>query len=127
MSTEDVQALIKNIESAIKEDQINIEKEQNSQPNPLIQMKNYFQRKYPTESEDQIMLRTLEYMKQQFCSTFSTKTNKDDSMSTSSQGSFDTNLAGESQPDDEPIPKDFFDAMIYTVGSKGQKDKGPMK
>jgi hypothetical protein len=85
-------------------------------------MKNYFQRKYPSETENQIMLRTMEYMKQQFCSTFST-TQKDDTMSTSSQGSFDSNLAGESQPDYEPTTEDIFDAMIYTIGSKGQKDR----
>jgi tRNA C32,U32 (ribose-2'-O)-methylase TrmJ len=66
MSTEDIQTIIKNVESVIQEDQSNKDKEQSSQPNPYIQMKNYFQRKYPTETEDQIMLRTLEHMKQQF-------------------------------------------------------------
>ena len=43
MSTEDVQTLIKNVESVIQEDQINKDKEQSSQPNPYIQMKNFIQ------------------------------------------------------------------------------------
>jgi hypothetical protein len=131
MNTEDVQTLIKNVENTIKEDQINKDKEQSSQPNPLAQMKSYFQRKYPNETENQIMLRTMEYMKQQFCSTFSTtQIPKDDTMSTSSQGSFKSNLAGESQPDYELNPEDIediFETMIQTVDSKGQKDKGHIK
>ncbi|MCI14684.1 hypothetical protein A2U01_0035816, partial [Trifolium medium] len=53
-------------------------------------------------------------MKNQFFSTFPSKISKDDTMSTSSQGSMASNmfegLAGESQPD-EPVLEDFWDAM----------------
>ncbi|MCH87360.1 hypothetical protein A2U01_0008228 [Trifolium medium] len=64
-------------------------------------------------------------MKKQFFSTFASKVNKEDTMSTSSQGSMASNmfegLAGESQPDEsEPILEDFWDAMIQNVTQKGK-------
>ncbi|MCI79176.1 hypothetical protein A2U01_0100447, partial [Trifolium medium] len=52
-------------------------------------------------------------MKNQFFSTFPPK---DDTMSSSSQGSVGSNmfdgLAGESQPEDSPILEDYWDALI---------------
>ncbi|MCI70002.1 hypothetical protein A2U01_0091265, partial [Trifolium medium] len=52
-------------------------------------------------------------MKNQFFSTFPPK---DDTMSSSSQGSVGSNmfdgLAGESQPDDTPVLEDYWDALI---------------
>ncbi|MCI56086.1 hypothetical protein A2U01_0077337, partial [Trifolium medium] len=73
--------------------------------------------------EDEIMIKVLDHMKNQFFSTFPTKMNKDDTMSTSSQGSMGSNmsegLAGESQPD-EPVLEDFWDAMIQSMTKKGK-------
>ncbi|MCI28447.1 hypothetical protein A2U01_0049648, partial [Trifolium medium] len=62
------------------------------------------------------MIRVLDHMKNQFFSTFPSKMSKDDTMSSSSQGSMGSNmfegLAGESQPDDsEPFLEDYWDAM----------------
>ncbi|MCI18663.1 hypothetical protein A2U01_0039818, partial [Trifolium medium] len=61
-------------------------------------------------------------MKTQFFSTFPTKDNKNDTMSSSSQGSMGSNmfegLAGESQPDDNPDLEDYWDAMIGVVTNK---------
>ncbi|MCI16139.1 hypothetical protein A2U01_0037280, partial [Trifolium medium] len=55
---------------------------------------------------------------------FPSKTSRDDTMSTSSQGSMGSNmfegLAGESQPTEEPDLADFWDAMIQNVTSKGK-------
>ncbi|MCH84582.1 hypothetical protein A2U01_0005414, partial [Trifolium medium] len=55
-------------------------------------------------------------MKNQFFSTFP---GKDDTMSSSSQGSIGSNmfegLAGESQPDDSPVLEDYWDALIQSV------------
>ncbi|MCI35717.1 hypothetical protein A2U01_0056938 [Trifolium medium] len=63
-------------------------------------------------------------MKNQFFSTFPSKGSKDDTMSSSSQGSMGSNmfegLAGESQPDDEPVLEDFWDAMIQSMTKKGK-------
>ncbi|MCI52869.1 hypothetical protein A2U01_0074115 [Trifolium medium] len=62
-------------------------------------------------------------MKNQFFSTFPSRKDKDDTMSTSSQGSMGSNmfegLAGESQPD-EPVLEDFWDAMIQFMSKKGK-------
>ncbi|MCI85350.1 hypothetical protein A2U01_0106629 [Trifolium medium] len=58
-------------------------------------------------------------MKTQFFSTFPSK---DDTMSSSSQGSIASNmfegLAGESQPDDSPVLEDYWDALIQSVKGK---------
>ncbi|CAK8562826.1 unnamed protein product [Lathyrus sativus] len=91
-------------------------------------LKNFFQKKYPNESEEEIMVRTLDHMNNQFFSTFPTKTSKDESSSiniSSSMGSIDSNnfdcLAGEAQADD-PTSEDFWDAMIQSMAQK-VKDK----
>ncbi|MCI21824.1 hypothetical protein A2U01_0042994, partial [Trifolium medium] len=57
--------------------------------------------------------------------TFPTRTNRDDAMSTSSQGSMGSNmfegLAGESQPDEsEPILEDYWDALIQSMNRRGK-------
>ncbi|CAK8561797.1 unnamed protein product [Lathyrus sativus] len=84
-------------------------------------LKNFFQRKYPNEIEDEIMVRILDHMKNQFFSTFPTKASKeeDSSMKTSSSmGSMDSHnfdgLAREGQAE-EPTAEDFWDAMISSM------------
>ncbi|CAK8576428.1 unnamed protein product [Lathyrus sativus] len=74
------------------------------------------------------MVRTMDHMKNQFFSTFPTKTSKDENSSmktSSSMGSIDSNnfdcLAGEAQPDNS-TPEDFWDAMIQSMAQKA-KDK----
>jgi hypothetical protein len=109
MSPDDVQNIIKAINIEIQEDESKKLKDQDASQFSLAQMKSYFQKKYPNESEDEIMIRTLDYMKAQFFRTF--PTGKEDAMSTSSQGSIDI-LAGESQP---PTPEDFWDGLIEAV------------
>ncbi|CAK8535071.1 unnamed protein product [Lathyrus sativus] len=91
-------------------------------------LKNFFQKKYPNESEEEIMVRTLDHMKNQFFSTFPTKTSKDENSSmktSSSMGSIDYNnfdcLTGEAQADD-PTPEDLWDVMIQSMAQK-EKDK----
>ncbi|CAK8565449.1 unnamed protein product [Lathyrus sativus] len=83
--------------------------------------KNFFQRKYPNETEDEIMVRILDHMKNQFFSTFLTKASKDEDSSmktSSSMGSMDSHnfdgLAGVGQAD-EPTAEDFWDAMISSM------------
>jgi hypothetical protein len=83
----------------------------------MADLKDYFQRKYPKESEEEIMVRILDHMKNQFFNTF--PSTKGDNMSTSSQGSL--GLAGESQPDEEPTQEDFWDAMIHSITRKGKE------
>jgi hypothetical protein len=93
----------------------------------MAELKNYFQRKYPKESEEEIMVRILDHMKNQFFSTFPSTIVKGDDMSTSSQGSIGQNmfegLAGESQPDEEPTPEDFWDAMIQSMTTRKGKSQ----
>lgn len=47
----------------IKIDETKTNKEQSSRSFPIEEIKNYYQRKYPQEKEDQIMVRVLDYMK----------------------------------------------------------------
>jgi hypothetical protein len=105
MSSEDIQVLISKIKIVINEDKATGKKEQSHQYS-MADLKNYFQRKYPKESEEEIMVRILDHMKNQFFSTFPSTIVRGDDMSTSSQGSIGQNmfegLAGESQPDEEP-------------------------
>ncbi|CAK8574358.1 unnamed protein product [Lathyrus sativus] len=121
MSLEDVQNKIKLIQEAIAEDQNNKVKEQSSQQMSMENLKNFFQRKYPNETEDEIMVRILDHMKNQFFSTFPTKPSKDEDLSmktSSSMGSMDSHnfdgLAGEGQAE-EPTAEDFWDAMISSM------------
>ncbi|CAK8577331.1 unnamed protein product [Lathyrus sativus] len=121
MSSEDVQNKIKLIQEGITEDQNNKVKEQCSQQMSMENLKNFFQIKYPNKSEDEIMVRILDHMKNQFFSTFSTKASKDEdsSMKTSSSiGSMDSHnfdgLAGIGQAD-ERTAEDFWDAMISSM------------
>ncbi|CAK8564734.1 unnamed protein product [Lathyrus sativus] len=126
MSLEDVHNKIKLIQEAIAEDQNNKVKEQNSQQMSMENLKNFFQRKYPNESEDEIMVRILDHMKNQFFSMFPTKASKDEDSSmkaSSSIGSMDSHnfdgLAEEGQAD-EPTAEDFWDAMIQSMKVKGK-------
>ncbi|MCH97817.1 hypothetical protein A2U01_0018813 [Trifolium medium] len=92
----------------------------------MLNMKEYFQKKYPKDNEDEIMVRVLDHMKSQFFNTFPSKTSREDAMSSSSQGSMGSNmfegLAGESQPDTEPVLEDFWDAMIQAM-TKGKSQQ----
>ncbi|CAK8530600.1 unnamed protein product [Lathyrus sativus] len=126
MSSEDVQNKMKLIQEAIEEDQNNKVKEQSSQQMSMENLKNFFQRKYPNESEDEIMIRILDHMKNQFFSTFPTKASKDEDSSmktSSSMESMDSHnldgLAGEGQAD-EATAEDFWDAMIQCMKVKGK-------
>ncbi|CAK8576429.1 unnamed protein product [Lathyrus sativus] len=128
MSSEEIPNKIILIQAAIAEDQNNKVKYQGSQQMSMGILKNFFQKKYPNESEEEIMVRTMDHMKNQFFSTFPTKTSKDDNSSmktSSSMGSIDSNnfdcLAGEAQAND-PTPEDFWDAMIQSMAQKA-KDK----
>ncbi|CAK8571697.1 unnamed protein product [Lathyrus sativus] len=87
-------------------------------------LKNFFKRKYPNESEDEIMVRILDHMKNQFFSTFPSKASKDEDSSmktSSSMGSMDSHnfegLAREGQAD-EATAEDFWDAMIQSLKEK---------
>ncbi|MCI27258.1 hypothetical protein A2U01_0048456, partial [Trifolium medium] len=105
MSPEDIQNIVSSINNSIQEDKSKKGGQEATQFS-LDQMKSYFQKKYLNESEDEIMIRTLDHMKSQFLKTFPSC--KEDTMSTSSQGSMDI-LAGESQ---SPTPEDFWDSLI---------------
>ncbi|CAK8571687.1 unnamed protein product [Lathyrus sativus] len=128
MSSEDVQNKIKLIEEAIDEDHNKKVKEQSSQQMSMENLKNFFKRKYPNESEDEIMVRILDHMKNQFFSTFPSKASKDEDSSmktSSSMGSMDSHnfegLAGEGQADKAPA-EDFWDAMFQSLKEK-RKEK----
>ncbi|CAK8578897.1 unnamed protein product [Lathyrus sativus] len=124
MSAEDVQNKIKLIKEAIAEDLNKKVKEQSSQEMSMENLKNFFKRKYPNESEDEIMVRILDHMKNQFFSTFPSRASKDDDSSmktSSSMGSMDSHnfegVAGEGQAD-EATAEDFWDAMIQSLKEK---------
>jgi hypothetical protein len=117
MSPEDIQVILSKIKIVINEDKASGKKNQDYQYS-IADLKDYFQRKYPKETEEEIMVRILDHMKNQFVNTFPSTMTKGDNMSTSSQGSF--GLAGESQPDDEPTQEDFWDAMIHSIAKKGK-------
>ncbi|CAJ2679619.1 unnamed protein product [Trifolium pratense] len=125
MSSEDIQDLISRIKIVINEDKA-IGTKDHSHQYSMAELKDYFQRKYPKESEEEIMVRILDHMKTQFFNTFPS-TVKGDDMSTSSQGSIGQNmfegLAGESHPDDEPTQEDFWDAMIQSIKTKRDKSQ----
>ena len=114
------------------EDKNNNVKEKSSQQLSMGSLKNFFQRKYPNESKEEIMIRTLDHMKTQFFNTFQSQASRDDvqSMKTSSSmGSMDSNtfegLAGEAQNDD-PTAEDFWDSMIQAMAQKA-KEKAKAK
>ena len=116
----------------MSEDKNSNVKDQNSQQMSMGNLKNFFQRKYPNETEEEIMVRTLDHMKTQFFYTFQSQTSKDDMQSmktSSSMGSIDSNtfegLAGEAQNDD-PTAEDFWDAMIQSMAQKA-KEKAKAK
>jgi hypothetical protein len=116
MSPEDIKAIANNISHSIKIEETKTNSEQSSQNFHIEEIKNYFQKKYPQEKEEQIKNRVLDYMKKQFFSSFPTKNaSTEDGMSTSSLGSkdFDEDLAGESQPEDEPIMEEFWDSLKH--------------
>lgn len=122
MGSEDVKKIVDHINSSIKDDRDHGLKEMNLQHLSMANLKQYFQKKYPQESEEEIMIRTLDHMKAQFFNAFPVK-----NMETSSQGSIGTQdmecLAGESQPE-EPDPEDFWDALIQSMTEvKGKKQK----
>ncbi|CAK8542078.1 unnamed protein product [Lathyrus sativus] len=126
MSSEDVQNKIKLIQEAIAEEQNNKVKEQSSQQMSMENLKNFYQRKYLNESEDEIMVRILDHLKNQFFSTFLTKALKDEDSSmktSSSMGSMDSHnfdgLTGEGQADEATV-EDFWDAMIQCMKAKGK-------
>lgn len=73
MSPEDIKAIALNITNTIKIDETKNVKEQSSHNFSIDEVKNYYQRKYPQETEDQIMIRVLDYMKKQFFSSFPSK------------------------------------------------------
>jgi hypothetical protein len=54
MNLEDIQVLIKNVSSVIKDDQAKACKHQSQQQNSFLQMKDYFQRKYPQRREKKL-------------------------------------------------------------------------
>jgi hypothetical protein len=99
----------------IKIDETKTNKEQSSQSFPIEEIKNYYQRKYLQEKEDQIKIRVLEYMKKQLFSSFPSKAaSNEDRMSTSSLGSkyyFEEDIVGESQPEEEPMLEEFWDSL----------------
>ncbi|CAJ2670994.1 unnamed protein product [Trifolium pratense] len=117
--------LISRIKLVINEDKATSTKGHSHQDS-MANLKDYFQRKYPKESEEEIMVRILDHMKTQFFNAFPS-TVKGDNMSTSSQGSVGQNmfegLAGESQPEDEPTQEDFWDAMIQSIRTKKDKNQ----
>ena len=134
MSPEDIGKIISNIKSTLVEDKGSGSKDCSQQPLSMANLKDYFQKKYPKESPEDIMVRVLDYIKNQFCNTFPVQTSKDgvDSMKTvSSHGSLDSNkfncLAGESQeeenPSPSPAPEDIWDALIETI-SQNARNKG---
>jgi hypothetical protein len=118
MSPEDVKKISEAINKEIQEDESKKSKVQDASQFSLDQIKNYFQKKYPNESEDDIMIRTLDHMKAQFFRTF--PIGKEDAMSTSSQGSMDI-LAGESQP---PTPEDFWEGLIEVMVQQKRSERG---
>ncbi|CAL5213771.1 unnamed protein product [Lathyrus oleraceus] len=127
MSSEEVQKIGNLIQTTIAEDQSNKVKEQSSQQMSMGNLKNFFQRKYPNESEDEIMVRNLDHMKNQFFSTFPAKASRDEDSSmktSSSMGSIDSHnfdcLAGEAQTED-PTAEDFWDAMIQSMAQKAKE------
>lgn len=61
MSIENIQKMTANIKTAIIKDKFS--KEQCSQQPSVANLKSYFQKKYPKETEEEIMVRVLDYMK----------------------------------------------------------------
>ena len=118
MSLEDIQNKIVLIKSIMSEDKNNNVRDQNSQQMSLGDLKNFFQRKYPNETKEEIMVRTLDHMKTQFFPTFQSQASKDDMQSmktSSSMRSIDSNafedLASEAQNNDLTT-EDFWNATI---------------
>ena len=130
MSSEDIQKIESNIKMVINHDEKQIPDGQSSQQTPMEDLKTYFQKKFPNESDQKIMKRVLDHMKNQFFSTFSFP-NEDQSMKTaSSPGSMDSNnsfnvLAGESQEEEyTTTPEDFWDGLIASLTTSNFKGKG---
>lgn len=59
MSLEDIEDKKIQIKLAMSEDKNNNFKDKSSQQMSMGNLKNFFQRKYPNESEEEIMVRTL--------------------------------------------------------------------
>jgi hypothetical protein len=109
---EELQHRISEIKSEIEKDKIRPLK-QKSEEFFMDSLKDYYQKIYPDEDEDQIMVHVLDHMKNQFFKTFKFSQSSDTvSMDTSSRGSANFE---DSQPIDGPSPEDFWDAMIHTM------------
>jgi hypothetical protein len=116
MSSDDLKIMVEKIKASISIDKAKSIKNSNTQNFSMNEVKTYFQRKYPQETNDQIKVRVLDFMKDQFFCSF-----PEDNMSISSKGSKEVDedeevLAGESQPD--PTMEDIWDSMIEIVASK---------
>ena len=136
MSSEDIQKIESNIKMVIYHDEKQSPGEQRSQAS-MENLKTYFQKKFPSETDHEIMRRVLDHMKNQFFNTFSSQFSKEDqSMKTvSSQGSMESNnsfncLAGESQDEEPaPTPEDFWEGLIVSLTSSNKntpKGKGQL-
>ena len=139
MNDDDIEKIIANIQNTISENILLGNKKPVIQHGSISQVKEHLKRKYPLETDDQIMIRILDHMKGQFFSTFPQQTHRDDvSMkSQASQGSSDLEedarfnyLAGESQdtlvisPND-PTPEDLWNSMTIMMAEQYGKGKSP--
>lgn len=134
MPNEDIQVLKDKIQKVINNDKATMHQQPANQHVELAKLKEYLQRKYPTESEGQITVRALDFMKQQFLAVFPEQSahTTGDAMETSSQDSMNPNsfqvLAGESQDEDEePTLGDYWDSLIGAVSQQTQGPRGESK
>lgn len=99
--------------------------------NPFVQIQNELKQQYPHLSENDLIVKSMDFLKEQFLQTVSQDDDASMRSGTSQTPSEPGNdpaehvLAGESQDpeDDEPHLGDFWDSLTAIIADKMAKDK----
>ena len=103
--------------------------------NPFVQIQNELRQKYPDLSEQELIIKSMDFMKEQFLQSLS----RDDTSMKSGSSSYDgpeeehfdplldenefTILAGESQEPEAPNMGDFWDSLTGLISEKLSQEK----
>ena len=78
MGMEDIEKIILNIQNTISEQKLLGSNGPETEQGSIVKLRDHLKRKYPLETDEQIMVRILDHMKNQLCSTFHTQQVRDD-------------------------------------------------
>jgi hypothetical protein len=135
----DTNETLERIKAKVAELKVHVQQQEKlSIKNPFLEISAQLKTKFPNASDDELIVKTMSFMKEQFLQTISTEVADDESMASASSKD-DTNnpftcLAGEAQDpyEDElsqeiPTLGDVWDSMTEIVADKLSSKKGKEK